>query len=338
MVGPVPESWSVDPDEVGAFEVRPGLWTLRLPVAWQDITHVNAHLLERPDGGITLVDCGSAGHDSCWDALAAAIGRAGHDVADVRELVITHAHSDHFGLARQLVDETGCVMRMHPAHEAFTDGMVEPVRIEAARRRRALREGVPEELVHLYENVREEAEGAQAPIPAFEPLREGDAFETVHGTWRTIETPGHAPSHLVFHQPESRLLLVADLISRTFSPWFDYGYTDDTVAEFRDSLERVGALDVAVSLPGHGRPIEDHHDLVASHLRHLQQRLDDTVAAVATGPTHAYGLCSRVFETAGTEQGVVWQMVEMIAYLRHLRLEGRVVRDASGATFAYRPA
>jgi len=338
MVGPVPEDWSVDPAEVGAFEVRPGLWNLRLPVAWSDITHVNSVLLERPDGGVTLVDCGSAGHDSCWDALVTAIARAGHDVTDVRELIVTHAHSDHFGLARQLVEQTGCVMRMHPAHEAFTDGMLEPERIRAARRRRSLREGVPEEVVHLYEDVREETEGAQAPLPAFEPLREGDTFESVHGPWVTIETPGHAPSHLVFHQPESRVLLVADLISRTFAPWFDYGYTGDTVAEFADSLARTAALDVDVSLPGHGRPIEDHHELVASHRHDLAKRLDDTVAAVAQGPTHAYGLCARVFEPAGTDQGAVWQMVEMVAYLRHLRLTGRIVRDDSGETFAYHPA
>ena len=141
--GTAPESWSVDADRVGAFEVRPGLWTLRLPVAWSDITHVNAHLLERPDGGVTLVDCGSAGDDSCCDALVTAIARAGHDVTDVRELIVTHAHSDHFGVARQLVAESGCVMRMHPAHEAFTDGRNEPERIQAARRRRSLREGVP---------------------------------------------------------------------------------------------------------------------------------------------------------------------------------------------------
>jgi glyoxylase-like metal-dependent hydrolase (beta-lactamase superfamily II) len=338
MVGPAPESWSVDPGAVGAFEVRPGLWTLRLPVAWSDITHVNAYLLERDDGGVTLVDCGSAGHDSCWDALVTAIGRAGHDVTDVRELVVTHAHSDHFGVARQLVDETGCTLSMHPAHEAFTDGMYQPDRIQAARRRRALREGVPEDLVDgLYATVREEVEGCQAPIPRFRPLHEGSTFETAHGTWVAIETPGHAPNHLVFHQPEARVLLVADLVSRVFSPWFDYGYTEDTVTEFSASLTRAAQLDVVVALPGHGRPIEDFHELVNSHERDLAQRLADTEAAIAAGPTHAYGLCSRVFGPAETGQGTVWQMVEMIAYLRHLRLTGRIVRDDTGPTFAYHP-
>jgi glyoxylase-like metal-dependent hydrolase (beta-lactamase superfamily II) len=337
MVGPIPESWSVDPSAVGAFEVRPALWTLRLPVAWSDITHVNAYLLERPAGGVTLVDCGSAGDDSCWDALVTAVGRAGHDITDVRELVITHAHSDHFGVARQVVEETGCTMAMHPAHQAFTDGMNEPDRIRAARRRRALREGVPENLLDtLYATVGEEVEGCQGPIPPFRPLTEGSTFETVHGTWVAIETPGHAPNHLVFHQPEGKLLLAADLVSRVFAPWFDYGYTVDTVAEFAASLRRTARLEVDVALPGHGRPIEDFHDLVAEHERDLAKRLADTEAAIAQGPTHAYDLCSRVFGPADTDQGTVWQMVEMIAYLRHLRLTGRIVRDDTQATFAYR--
>jgi len=338
MVGPGPTSWSIDPSAVETYEVRPGLWQLRLPVAWPGISHVNAFLLDRSDGGVTLVDCGSAGDDSCWDTLVTALGRTGHAIADVRELVITHAHSDHFGLARQVVEESGCRMRMHPAHEAFTDGMDDPDRIHAARGRRALREGVPPELVHLYADIREEAEGCQAPLPGFEPLHDGGSFETVHGTWLALETPGHAPSHLVFHQPEQRLLLVADLVSRIFAPWFDYGYTDDTVAEFAGSLERVSRLDAELALPGHGRPLEDVAGVVRMHREELVKRLADTMTAVAAGPTHAYGLCARVFEPAGDADAAVWQMVEMIAYLRHLRLTGRIERDESGETFAYRPA
>lgn len=335
MVGPAPADWSVDADEAAAYPVRPGLWQLRLPVAWTDITHVNAYLLERSDGGVTLVDCGSAGADSCWDALATAIGRAGHDVAAIRELVITHAHSDHFGLARQVVEESGCTMLMHPAHEAFTDGLNEPERIYAARGRRALREGVPPELVHLYADVREETEGAQAPIPRFTPLREGMTFETVHGSWRVIETPGHAPSHLVFHQPQARLLLVGDLVSRFFAPWFDYGYTHDTVAEFAASLDRVAPLEVDLALPGHGRPIEDFAELVEMHREALAQRLADVEAAIAGGAPNAYEICERVFEPTPSDEAKVWRLAEVAAYLRHLRLTGRIARDESGDVYAY---
>jgi hypothetical protein len=74
------------------------------------------------------------------------------------------------------------------------------------------------------------------------------------------------------------------------------------------------------------------------HRDALAKRLADTEAAIAEGPTHAFGLCSRVFPVSETDQAAVWQLVEMIAYLRHLRLTGRIVRDEAGETFAYRLA
>ena len=143
MVGPTPADWSVDPDAASVFEIRPGLKTLRLPLPWAWITHVNAYSFDRADGGITLVDCGGAGHPSAWEALLVALDRSGRQISDVRELVLTHAHSDHLGVATRIVEESGCTMWMHPAHQAFTDGALEPERIYAARERRALAEGVP---------------------------------------------------------------------------------------------------------------------------------------------------------------------------------------------------
>ena len=92
----------------------------------------------RDDGGITLIDCGGAGHASAWDALVVALEKSGREVPDIRELVLTHAHSDHLGVAVRIVEESGCTMRMHPAHQAFTDGALDPVGIYAARERRAL--------------------------------------------------------------------------------------------------------------------------------------------------------------------------------------------------------
>src|SRR3954454_711855 len=137
MVGPTPDLRSIDPTAVAVFEVRPGLWNLRIPLVWPGISHVNVAVLAGADGGGPLVDCGTAGDPTCWNALVNGLSETGHGIADVTDLVVTHAHSDHFGLASRVVAESGCTMWMHPAHEAFTDSALEPERIYAARERRA---------------------------------------------------------------------------------------------------------------------------------------------------------------------------------------------------------
>src|SRR4029079_8226784 len=100
MVGPTPVVRSVDPDAVAVFELRPGLWNIRLPLMWPGITHVNALVIEQDGPGITLVDCGSAGDPTCWAALVGGLRGAGYEIADIADLVATHAHPDHLGLAK----------------------------------------------------------------------------------------------------------------------------------------------------------------------------------------------------------------------------------------------
>ena len=83
---------------------------------------------------------------------------------------------------------------------------------------------------------------------------------TDHGAWQVHETPGHAPSHVVLHharaapaalgRPRARpdlALLRPRLDARTRS------------ASSCASLDVVDALDVRLSLSGHGRPFTDLH-------------------------------------------------------------------------------
>ena len=85
------------------------------------------------------------------------------------------------------------------------------------------------------------------------------------------ETPGHAPSHVVLHQPERKLLISGDhLLGRTVL-FFDYGHTPDPVGEFLASLDEVEPLDVELCLPGHGRPFRDPEAKIAEARRQVER-------------------------------------------------------------------
>src|SRR3954447_24341444 len=141
MAGPPPSNWEVDPATAGAREVAPGLWRLRIPLAWEQISHVNAYVVEGDE--LTLVDCGTAGHPSCAEALEVALRETGHSLDEVGRLVFTHVHSDHMGLAQLVVERSGAEVWSHPDDRHFYDAIHETERIVAARERRARQEGVP---------------------------------------------------------------------------------------------------------------------------------------------------------------------------------------------------
>ena len=329
----------MDPERAGAWEIEPGLWQLRMPLPWDTISSVNAFAIARDDG-VMLVDCGSAGDPSHRQALAGALAVAGLRPSDVRLLVVTHTHSDHVGLAAWVIEESGCRFLMHPASAHFYDAMREPARIEAARAARAGREGVPGPELSGYGDVREETEGVLAPVEPDEHLVGGMRLPSRLGDWEVVETPGHAPSHVCLVQRDRGLAIVGDLVSRSFAPYLDYGYSPDPVAELLASYDRVGAIDgIRVGLPGHGRPLEDLAGTIEAHRSGIRGRIDDTRAAVSAGPAGAYEMTRRMFGEPTSDQVAVWAMTEVLCYLKHLRDAGAVIRDenAHGA-YSYRPA
>lgn len=326
MVGPPPDSWKVPPERARAFELAPGVWQLRLPLPWPLVPHVNAYWLA---GERVLVDCGSAGHPSHRASLSAALAIAGASVEDVRLLVGTHTHSDHIGLAEWVIEASGCDFLMHPDTAHFYDATREPERIDAARRRRARAEGVPEADLPAYGDVAEEVDGVLAATEPTRPIRDGDTI----GRWRVVETPGHAPTHVVLFDGEA--IILGDLLSPAFTPWFDYGYSNDPVAEFLESLDRVEALGpIGLALPGHGRALEDVPAIIAEHRDGVATRLEATVTAVGDGADCGHEISRRLFGDL-EPTAMVWRLTETMAYLRHLRLTGAIRRSEVDGLFRY---
>ena len=107
------------------------------------------------------------------------------------------------------------------------------------------------------------------------PLVDGVKLETDLGEWTAYETPGHAPSHVCFFQPERRLLISGDHVLGRVSLYYDYGWTDDPVGEYLHSLEVIDALGARLGLSGHGRPFVD----VRGHIEASRDLVQARIAA-----------------------------------------------------------
>jgi glyoxylase-like metal-dependent hydrolase (beta-lactamase superfamily II) len=337
VAGPPPASWAVRPQDAGVRLVAPGLWRLRLPTPWDGISHVNAYLIDRGDGSTVLVDCGTGGDPTAAAALEVAIDETGHRIEDVAVLAVTHVHSDHVGLAAHVLARSDAELWTHPDDQHFYEAFHAPDAVIAARERRARREGVPTARLEPYRTVREEIEGAQAVTAPDRPLHRDTVIDTALGPWRVLETPGHCPSHVCFVQPDHGLALVGDLICPVFVPWLDYGCSPDPYAEILASLDALEAAGpIAAALPGHGRPITDLGAVLADTRAGFAARMAATRRALAAGPGDGYTLTLRIF---GDEDDLaaVGHLTEVLAYLRHLRLRGEVVRETTpDDTYLYR--
>jgi glyoxylase-like metal-dependent hydrolase (beta-lactamase superfamily II) len=306
-----------------ADRVLPGLWRLRLPLPWPGVPHVNAYAIAAGNG-VVLVDTGLY-EPGAVRQLERALDQAGLSLEHVRLLACTHAHSDHYGLAAPILEGADCELWMHPNHAHLTRAADDPERMLERRLEVARQSGVPAQALASYEDSRRgQGIGVAEVVLPDRDLVGGVEIDTDLGAWQVHETPGHAPSHVVLHQPERGLLLSGDHILGRVSLYYDYGYTPDPAGEFLRSLDVVESLDVKLVLSGHGRPVRDAAALVAANRRAVTERVERVRAAIAERPHTPFELVPSVFgEHVPSQMMVSWGLSEVLCYLTHLKRLGQ---------------
>jgi glyoxylase-like metal-dependent hydrolase (beta-lactamase superfamily II) len=307
-------------------KVLPGVWRLRLPLPWPGVPHGNAWAIESGDG-VVLFDTGMGGKGRLRQ-LDLALAQAGFGVEDVDLLVCTHAHVDHYGLAAGIVEAAGCELWMHPAWEHVRLLADDPAAALEHRLEVARQSGVP---VAGLERYRESRSGdVETGIDAIQvPDRElvpGVEVETGLGTWQVHETPGHAPSHVVLHQPERKLLISGDhLLGRTVL-FFDHGHTPDPIGEFLGSLTEVEPLEVDLCLPGHGRPFRDPEAKIAEARRQVGELLDKVREALGDGERLAFEIVADIVGPENLDSpSSAWVLQIVLSCLDHMAIGGEAV-------------
>ncbi len=316
----------------------PGVFRLRLPLPWPGVPHGNAWAVKAGDG-IVLFDTGMhtpegtsgarAGEPGSIVQLERALGMCALTIEDVRLLVCTHAHSDHYGQAATIVARAGCELWMHPKYEHMSAGVEDPEatlerRIEVARQ-----SGVPEEPLRRFAAERKGHEsGIAAVIAPDRELLPGVVVNTDLGPWSVYETPGHAPSHVCLFQPERRLLISGDHLLGRISLFFDFGYSPDPVGEFLSSLDAVERLGARLCLPGHGRTFTDVHAHIAGNRTLVAERIANVAGAIASEPLTAFEVIPRIYNDELSSHAGPWLLSETLAMLTHLEALGHAERIA----------
>jgi glyoxylase-like metal-dependent hydrolase (beta-lactamase superfamily II) len=314
--------------ELGRGErVVPGVWRLRLPLPWPGVPHCNAWAVAAGDG-IVLFDTGMHEPGSIAH-LERAMAQVNLSIENVRLVVCTHAHSDHYGQAADIVDRAVCELWMHPNHEHMTRAAQDP---EAALQRRveiARQSGVPEEPLQAYAEARRgQGFGISRIIEPDRPLLPGTTIETDLGRWDVYETPGHAPSHVCMHQPEHRILISGDHLLGRVSLYYDYGYSPDPAGEFLNSLDVVERLDARLCLSGHGRTFTDVQGHIEANRALVHERIGKVQEVISNDPITAFEAVPLVYGEAITPMNANWWLSETLCYLTHLERTGRAERIA----------
>ncbi len=307
--------------------VLPGLFRLRLPLPWPGVPHCNAWAVASGDGFV-LFDTGMHEPESIFH-LERALAMCNLHLEQARLVVCTHAHTDHCGQAATILERAGCELWMHPNHEHLNRMIEDPDAAFARRLEIARQSGVPEEPLRRYAAERStRGSGIAGPIEPDRDLVTGMGIVTDLGEWIVYETPGHAPSHVCFFQPERRLLVSGDHLLGRISLYFDYGYSPDPVGEFLTSLDVAERLGARLCLAGHGRTFTDIHAHIQGNRALVKERLASVQQALARRPLTVFEIVPHVYGSSLSEQNAHWLLSKILCYLTHLQALGKVHRIA----------
>jgi len=200
---------------------------------------VNAFIIE--DQGLTLVDTGMKGSA---DKIFLALKKSGKDPADIRRIILTHAHSDHSGSAAELKKRLGVPVWAHVEDASLiTQGI-------AGRQPMALSPGVINWLV--YNIFIRRAGNTIEPVVIDRQLHDNDILPIAGGI-QVIHTPGHSAGHIALLVREEGVLIAADICANAGGLGLSTVYEDRALGV--KSILKAAKFDFEVAVFGHGGPL-----------------------------------------------------------------------------------
>ena len=295
--------------------------------------------------GILLVDAGPD-YDGAWEVLAAQLAAADLDIADVRLVLITHAHIDHCGLAHRWQAAGVPVAASRLEAQSFRHGrniIGYQTQYVFAHMRQA---GVPEEQIQAFIEARERMRQAYrsgdntgggvrrerwpglirgTPFTADWELEDEAEIRLGGRRLILISAPGHTPGNCVFHEPDTGVLFSGDQLipGLNSNPGWHWDIAQDPPERFRSlpaftrSLDRIEQLDVRHLYPGHRERSDEVAKEIEKVRRHHRKRQTQIKQLLADGPQTPYQLLTRMFKHLPSQR--LWQaMAELTGHLDNL--------------------
>ncbi len=316
------------------MEVVSGIHQIKVPFPKGMLGHTNVYVLEGDEGNI-LIDSGWDSTESLW-ALKEGLTSEHLKLRDIKKVVITHLHPDHYGLASKVKQLCGAKVAMHRVEGELINSRYKDFGVLLKETEEELRRnGVPQtELPKLKDASLWMNQFVTPELPDV-LLDDGDSFSTGSFEIRVLRTPGHSPGHICLYEPRKKVLFSGDHILYDITPHvgFNPQSGDDPLGDYISSLERLERLKVNFVLPGHGPVFNSLKLRIEEILYHHEQRKRNILSVLSDGLKTAYQIAEEIIwipEQGGTAfvDLAFWDrrlaVMETIAHLKSLTSEGKV--------------
>jgi glyoxylase-like metal-dependent hydrolase (beta-lactamase superfamily II) len=302
-------------------EVRPGLWSIPVPIPDNPLRYVLVYALELDGGGVALVDAGW-NTEEAWSALGDGLATAGGSMSDVRAVMVTHIHPDHYGLAGRVREASGAWIGLHPADAVMLEARYGDTDELLVTMRHFLADsGVPaDKLPDLASSSMAVKSMVTMAVPDV-LFEDGKNIDLPGWPLRTIWTPGHSPGHVCFYSADRRLLISGDHVLPRITPNISAHSQQvaNPLGDFLASLAKLNDVPAEEVLPAHEYRFADLQNRLDELIAHHADRLDEIEQVVADHPG-----------------STAWEITLQLHWSRPWdEIQGFMQRQANGETVAH---
>ena len=323
-------------------EIIRDIYAIDIPLTGSPLRNLNSYLVRGRDRNL-LIDTGFRMKE-CREAMMRQLAELDADPA-VTDIFLTHFHSDHSGLATELIRPGARLMISRK--DAFMLGIYGRTLRWKARNERFIKDGFPPALMEETWRQNPARSAVAEPYEDYVELEEGDLLEYGDYRFRCIDTAGHTPGHMCLYNEESGVMFLGDHVLFDITPnivW--WGEMEDALGTYLENLDKIAGLGVTIPLPGHrGCGESTLRERISQLKKHHAKRLEEILEILAAHP----GITA--YEIAGDVSWKIrarnwddfpvsqkWFAVgEVMAHLDHLIRFGEVRRDeAADGSYSYR--
>jgi glyoxylase-like metal-dependent hydrolase (beta-lactamase superfamily II) len=301
----------------------------QIPIPVPYLGSVNLWLLKGDP--LTLVDAGPANSEAL-SALENGLAQHGYALADIEQVLLTHHHLDHAGLAQTIRERSGATVVAHRGTAAWGVGYHERARAEHRFSEALMLEhGVPEEIVAgtapFFDHIIRDSED----FTTDRVLSDGDSVEAGGLTLRAVFRPGHSTTDTLFVDDDHGGAFVGDHLLANITSGAEIMPTElpgderrRALLEYLSNLRKTEVMQLTRCYPGHGPTIADHRALIAERLAFHSDRLDRIAGFVAAGADTAFEVARRLWSSEVAETQPVLVTWEVVGHLDILVNRGTV--------------
>jgi glyoxylase-like metal-dependent hydrolase (beta-lactamase superfamily II) len=233
---------------------------------------VNAYLvLHDPP---TLIDAGLKFADNLA-IMEKRLRDSGLGAKDLKRILLTHGHLDHYGNARALADASGAQPWIHEEDLKSVRPGPEPEEKGRSRYAAVLRKaGISDESLRVLGKWSESSRSLADSIERAETFCGESTVPFRDFSLSVMPSPGHTRGSIVFYEPRERILFSGDSLLEHITPNAFNILPEESggLRNYMETLKRIGSLEIDTVYPGHGKPFHDCRAIIDRYFEFYEKR------------------------------------------------------------------